>query len=457
MGIVSNIVLIVISASLTGSIFSLIWILLALVGKIFLRGDVLYAMLKFAILMFFVPSMYIILVVKNFAVGNSIGFFGLMSKGMNYVLCGIFIIMLTAFIRQVVSWIFGYIRLRHVCSMRLPTTLAMGRRVEAIRTKLGIKRKFHVYQGFRVRTPFIYGVFKTNIYFPVADISDENFDMILTHEMLHFKQRDVFWKPIANLMCCIHWFNPLAWLDLALLKRWAEASCDYKCCTKGELDAITYIEMLVDEDFDLPKEAIGLVSMWSINEKELKWRADCMIKFRYMKLKKSLLALTSAVALFAGSLTVFAATDALEDTYNYAYENTKYETEDDGEAYKDDNKEYTETLEDLEAQGISFVEGKWNEETKGTKSFTWSIPASTTMHTGAFWAKKGNTITISTSATPNDATYKIGIVQPDGSMRYSIGTGVITHTFAVTQTGFHQVYVTNTSAVNISVTGWATY
>ncbi len=33
-------------------------------------------------------------------------------------------------------------------------------------------------------------------------------------------------KPIAYLVCCVHWFNPLVWAAFWLMERDMESSCD---------------------------------------------------------------------------------------------------------------------------------------------------------------------------------------------------------------------------------------
>ena len=50
--------------------------------------------------------------------------------------------------------------------------------------------------------------------------------LILAHEGVHQSRRDNLSQLLASLLCCLHWFNPLAWWGLRRLRADQELACD---------------------------------------------------------------------------------------------------------------------------------------------------------------------------------------------------------------------------------------
>lgn len=76
-----------------------------------------------------------------------------------------------------------------------------------------------------IPTPFVFGLIHPHIYLP-ADMDDARLPYILAHEQAHINRLDHLVKPLAYLVLCVHWFNPLAWLAFYLMERDMERCCD---------------------------------------------------------------------------------------------------------------------------------------------------------------------------------------------------------------------------------------
>ena len=85
----------------------------------------------------------------------------------------------------------------------------------------------NVYAAQGIQTAFVLGLLKPRIYLPIG-LSQTEQSYILKHEQTHIKRLDYIIKPIAFLVLCIHWFNPLVWLSFILMSRDMEMSCDEK-------------------------------------------------------------------------------------------------------------------------------------------------------------------------------------------------------------------------------------
>lgn len=85
----------------------------------------------------------------------------------------------------------------------------------------------NIFQSEFVGSPFVLGIFKPKIYLSY-DIGDSDIDHVIAHEGAHIKRKDYLIKPIAYLILCVYWFNPIIWLAYALLCRDIEMACDEK-------------------------------------------------------------------------------------------------------------------------------------------------------------------------------------------------------------------------------------
>ena len=94
---------------------------------------------------------------------------------------------------------------------------------ENLTTDLHYKDNIYLTESFD--TPFVFGFVHPKIYIP-ADLRLKDLSYIVAHEKHHIKRKDYIIKPLALLICIVHWFNPLVWLSYCLMCRDMEMSCD---------------------------------------------------------------------------------------------------------------------------------------------------------------------------------------------------------------------------------------
>ena len=87
--------------------------------------------------------------------------------------------------------------------------------------------KDNVYICDNIKTPFVVGIFKPQIYLPNG-LTEQQQKYVITHENVHIKRGDHIIKMFAFMITVIHWFNPLVWLSFFLLEKDMEMSCDEK-------------------------------------------------------------------------------------------------------------------------------------------------------------------------------------------------------------------------------------
>jgi beta-lactamase regulating signal transducer with metallopeptidase domain len=113
--------------------------------------------------------------------------------------------------------------------------------------------------------PAVAGVLAPVILVPHASASwtDERRYAVLLHELAHVRQRDCLTQLIAQLLCAVHWFNPLVWLAARRLRVERELAADDAVVAAGAR-ASSYAEDLLaiacaaGVARDVPSGALGM-------------------------------------------------------------------------------------------------------------------------------------------------------------------------------------------------------
>ena len=98
----------------------------------------------------------------------------------------------------------------------------------------------------RLTTPAVYGFFRPVILIP-EDRSNTITAPVLLHELTHFRQGDMWIKLILDLIVCLFWWNPLAYLLRISAQHALELKCDsdVRACL-DESQQIQYYQSLLE-------------------------------------------------------------------------------------------------------------------------------------------------------------------------------------------------------------------
>lgn len=153
----------------------------------------------------------------------------------------------------------------------------------------------NVYASDKISSPFVLGFIKPRIYVPFG-LEEKAFKYVLAHERYHIKRLDHIVKPIAFLILCVHWFNPLCWLAFILMSRDQEMSCDEKVLSSEEGSGGAYSETLlsfaVGKRFPAP-------SPLAFGESSVKSRIKNALKFKKPRFWVSIVAVVLCIATVA--------------------------------------------------------------------------------------------------------------------------------------------------------------
>ena len=97
---------------------------------------------------------------------------------------------------------------------------------QSLKTQMGLSQKIGLQTCESIGSPMMTGFAKPRILLPAADFTTEELRLILRHELVHYKRKDLWYKSLVLLANAIHWFNPIVYLMTQAVDCQCELSCD---------------------------------------------------------------------------------------------------------------------------------------------------------------------------------------------------------------------------------------
>lgn len=98
--------------------------------------------------------------------------------------------------------------------------------LNALSQELGCRRCPKLYRSNRVSTPMLLGLIRPVVLLPAEELPEEELPLMLRHELTHLRRHDVAYKLFLQMVCVVHWFNPLVWWMSREAGRNLELCCD---------------------------------------------------------------------------------------------------------------------------------------------------------------------------------------------------------------------------------------
>lgn len=155
--------------------------------------------------------------------------------------------------------------------------------VEAGKAALGLKRDVYIIESNVLGTPAIFGFLKPRLLLPkslLERLNDQELRLVILHELVHVRRRDVLLNWLLIALQSLHWFNPAIWLAFRRLKADRELVCDTVVMAKlAAAERQTYGNTLIKLLAESPALAPSLVPI--INHKhEIQRRITMIAQFK---------------------------------------------------------------------------------------------------------------------------------------------------------------------------------
>lgn len=441
-----NVVTLVFLSSLTGAIMVIFWYAIGLVLERIGFANIVFELLKMVVLFFALPIAFVTLKWYEFDMGK-----GYLFSPTPYIV---------KFCKPVVCyWLLGAIIVLLAMIFELLWTkvkyrgaFPCSRNVQAVFGELkdGLLSKrcvLQIKQSYRTGTPCLVGLISPTIILPVENYTTEELHVILYHEMVHYKQKDLLLKLVAYIVLAIHWFNPFAWLLFFKIQKWSEFACDLRAC-KYVGGPKPYFNVILRIMMETPISN-SLVSHLADQKHELKERAKKLMRITNMKKRSAfsmILVLCSAFML--SSTSVYAATVECADEYIAMEKATSVEAS---------NSQFSVSgdviVEYGDAQRVTVVEGEIQYHNRSTYGFEWDVPAGYRVYTPWFDCEAGESVTVTVVLEPSDVNVRVGLEDSMGYRYYAYGSDTVATAFDITTSGEYRVYVQNNTSTDVSLSG----
>ena len=105
-------------------------------------------------------------------------------------------------------------------------TPAVQQALREAQRKTGINGRIRLWRCPSVKTPMLIGIRHPTILLPDFKLDEQELSLVLCHEAMHAKRRDILQKALLLIGTALHWFNPLVWVLARMQAYYCEAACD---------------------------------------------------------------------------------------------------------------------------------------------------------------------------------------------------------------------------------------
>ncbi|WP_276918931.1 M56 family metallopeptidase [Aneurinibacillus aneurinilyticus] len=164
---------------------------------------------------------------------------------------------------------------------------------------LGMQGNVRLAHSSAVRSPILVGLWRPTIYLPMENLANVDMAMVIHHELIHLKRKDLWIKAITLAASALHWFNPLVYILRKDIHTWSELSCDEEVVKEmSYTERKRYGETLLNVMTGSRGMPARFFASLSSEGKQLKRRLTLMLNVK--KLKKHTIIMSVAAVIAVG-------------------------------------------------------------------------------------------------------------------------------------------------------------
>lgn len=192
--------------------------------------------------------------------------------------------------------------------------------------------KPEIIKSSMIYSPMLIGFFRPRLLIPEAPMAEEDYNMALKHEMVHYRRRDSWLKLFAVFVNSVHWFNPVSYIMVNVIGEACEYACDEEVVRSMDADERKrYSEMILNVAC---QSSPALSSSIARSKSQLLRRFELIMDKRVKKItaRGTIAAALAVIGIAAASAFAFADgnTELFEDggamitPYQYPAESMEY-------------------------------------------------------------------------------------------------------------------------------------
>ncbi|WP_230190748.1 M56 family metallopeptidase [Paenibacillus sp. CECT 9249] len=160
-----------------------------------------------------------------------------------------------------------------------------------VQAKLGVTQQVRLRACPGISSPMLLGFVRPTVLLPSDSISIDGLSLILKHELVHWKRKDVWFKTIVLLAASLHWFNPLVYRIAREIALQCELACDEEVIKHSDLTKRQqYVEAIIGVMRQRSRGKSAFSTSFSDSKLSMKQRVLSIMDTRSKKWGISLLA-----------------------------------------------------------------------------------------------------------------------------------------------------------------------
>lgn len=176
---------------------------------------------------------------------------------------------------------------------------------ENCKKKLNIYRKINLKECGGIKSPMITGILTPTITIPKMNHNLDKLEIILDHELIHFKRKDLWVKAVALLANIINWFNPIVYIIRNRININCELSLDEQLIKNMDKSKRKYYGEIILELIEYSQnKSLSLGASVCKSRKEIETRLKNIVLFK--KSKKIVVCISLMVTMIFTSTSLLA-------------------------------------------------------------------------------------------------------------------------------------------------------
>lgn len=401
-------------------------------------------MLKFVILSFLVPVVFILLL--NVYDDNTI--FS-PDRPLDYIFGVLLFIWIIGWTKAFIHSMKIHKRLKYLVNDACLCEKNVVKVKDEWKKKLKIHVNVTVKQTYTIATPIICGIIKPVILLPVNDYSKEELDVIFAHELMHCKHKDILWKQLCAFSRIVFWWNPLIRRFVYDIDSWNESYCDY-AVTKILKDKKQYFTTVCKLGIQPFQKGAYLCAALYEDKNQLKTRIYRIKAVRYLNKRKTLGGACMNVLLVIASFwTVVFITRGYHRLYMSAIMSLNTENHPEMATTEKRSMNLKEYGDIRINQKLPVVKMEERIQRGKLIYFVQTLKAKNRTESNSMYLKKGDIVKFdflnSQNENPNkkETDFVAGIINDEGKEHYVMGSDEIIHDFKIVENGNYRFFVEN--------------
>ncbi len=315
---------------------------------------------------------------------------------------------------------------------------------DRIQKELKIKKEIPIYRSTLVSSPCITGWKETKIFLPKVSFSNKEIELLLKHELYHYKKRDIIYNFLIAIFWGIHWFNPIIWIFTAQIYNFCEVACDQfvlNGTSKGVREL--YANLLIKIAEVPNKRKYGLTSFTNEDTKFMKRRVYFIMKST--KRKKGLSLIAVALGVVLAPTATYASAVGVTNVYDKVLENTG--------VFYEQPKEVQEIKEFVEPEFIPDIV-TFSIEERGTTTISFDMAGNGSAESKYFSVKKGEQLQITLMGEKVSDKFKVEVIFNNKVQASKTSVeGDVRFSYIAKSAGDYKLKIKNLESEKISVVG----